>query len=54
MKRNLMDILRCPKCKGELELKVTLEEKEIEEGVLICYNCEKDYPIEKGIPNMLA
>ncbi len=48
-----MDILRCPKCKGELELVVEREEKEIEEGILICDRCDKDYPIVKGIPKML-
>ncbi len=48
-----MDILRCPKCKGELELNVIREEDEIEEGTLTCGGCKKDYPIKDGIPNML-
>jgi len=54
MKKDLLDILRCPKCKGELGL--TIEEgssEEIEEGTLHCKSCEIDYPIEDGIPNML-
>jgi uncharacterized protein YbaR (Trm112 family) len=55
MKRRLLDILACPKCKSHpLELKVTKEEKgEILEGVLTCAKCRIDYPIEDGIPNLL-
>lgn len=48
-----MDILRCPECKGELELEVDSENDEIEEGTLSCKKCDIDYPIEEGIPNML-
>jgi len=53
MKRSLMEILRCPKCKGELELNVIQEEDEIEEGTLECGKCDITYPIEEGIPNMI-
>ncbi len=53
MKRNLLDILRCPECKGELDLTVEEEKEEIEEGTLHCGACDIDYPIEDGIPNML-
>lgn len=53
MKRELMDILCCPVCKGELELTVEVEEDEIVTGVLRCPSCEEDYPIEDGIPNLL-
>ena len=48
-----MDILRCPECKGELELTVEKENDEIEEGTLYCEKCGVEYPIEDGIPNML-
>lgn len=58
MKESLMDILRCPECKGELDL--TVDERssgdphpEIEKGTLHCEECDLDYPIEDGIPNML-
>jgi uncharacterized protein len=40
----LLRILVCPQCKGELELR--------EEG-LICRACRLLYPIKKGIPVML-
>ena len=54
MKRELMDILACPVCKGELELRVeTEEENEIITGSLICHQCDETYPIEDAIPNML-
>ncbi len=54
MKRELMDILACPVCKGELELRVeTEEENEIITGSLICHQCDETYPIEYAIPNML-
>ncbi len=54
MKRELMDILVCPVCKGGLELKVTKEENdEIVEGTLYCKECDETYPIEDSIPNLL-
>ncbi len=53
MKRELMDILCCPVCKGDLELVVAREEDEILEGGLICHHCDFTYEIEDGIPNLL-
>lgn len=54
MKKDLMDILCCPVCKGDLQLKVKREEGgEIIEGSLYCPKCEETYPIEDGIPNLL-
>jgi len=54
MKRELMDILACPMCKGELELSVEEEnEKEIVSGSLYCQKCNERYPIEDTIPNLL-
>jgi uncharacterized protein len=54
MKRKLMDIVCCPVCKGDLELRVDREdEKEILEGGLFCAACRVDYPIHEGIPNLL-
>ena len=44
--KELLDILACPKCKGDLELK--------EDGTgLICWRCKLLYPIEDDIPIML-
>jgi uncharacterized protein YbaR (Trm112 family) len=54
MKRDLLDILACPLCKGDLTLEVFEEnEKEIITGKLCCQACRECYPIEDGIPNML-
>ena len=54
MKRELMDILACPVCKGPLDLEVTEEdEKEIVTGSLKCAKCNETYPINETIPNLL-
>ncbi len=54
MKRELMDILACPVCKGELKLTVTQEnDREIVTGSLFCPKCNHAYPIEDTIPNLL-
>ena len=54
MKKELMDILACPVCKGELELSVEKEEKgEVVSGSLYCRKCNVRYPIEDTIPNLL-
>ena len=54
MKKNLMEILACPVCKGELELKIEAEHgDEIITGSLLCANCDETYPIRDAIPNLL-
>ena len=54
MKRELMDILACPVCKGELELKVVAERgDEVVTGSLVCHKCDETYPIDDAIPNLL-
>jgi uncharacterized protein YbaR (Trm112 family) len=55
MRRDLMDILACPVCKGELTLEVTseAEDGEVLEGSLYCPRCDERYPISEGIPNLL-
>jgi len=54
MKRELIDILVCPVCKGKLELSVEEEkEKEIVTGSLYCPKCDVRYPISDTIPNLL-
>lgn len=54
MKQELMDILVCPMCKGELALTVTDEKDgEVVEGTLQCTQCSETYPIEDTIPNLL-
>lgn len=54
MKKDILDILCCPKCKGDLDLKITNENKgEIIEGNFSCKKCNCTYSIEDGIPNLL-
>jgi uncharacterized protein len=42
----LLEILVCPKCKGDLEYREA-------ESLLICHTCRLGYPIEDDIPIML-
>lgn len=44
LNKELLEILACPICKGELILKG---------DKLICLKCKKYYPIKDGIPIML-
>jgi uncharacterized protein YbaR (Trm112 family) len=44
--RQLLEILVCPKCRGELEHR----EKE---SALLCHQCKLKYAIRDGIPIML-
>ncbi len=54
MRRDLVDILACPICKGPLELSVQEEVgQEVVSGHLTCKRCSEDYPIEDRIPNLL-
>jgi uncharacterized protein len=45
--KDLLEILACPQCKGELTLTP-------EEGGLICRACKLKYPIRDDVPVMLA
>jgi len=54
VKRDLLDILRCPLCRGELALTSRKTEgAEIVEGTLTCGKCHVEYPISDGIPDLL-
>jgi len=54
MKKDLIDIICCPTCKGDLELTIEKEEKrEIIEGKFYCKKCKIIYKIDDGIPNLL-
>lgn len=46
IKKELLDILACPKCKGDLEYQEA-------ENKLICHACRLKYKIEDDIPVML-
>ena len=54
MRKDLVEILACPVCKGPLELTVDEEVgQEVVSGRLTCKQCNEDYPIEDRIPNLL-
>lgn len=44
--KKLLDILVCPKCKGDLEYDKNKDR-------LICHKCKLAYPIKDDIPVML-
>lgn len=45
--KELLDILVCPKCKGDLEYRAAPVEE------LICKTCRLRYAVDDGIPIML-
>ncbi|TMI26645.1 Trm112 family protein [Candidatus Bathyarchaeota archaeon] len=54
MKRRLMEILACPIDKHyPLDLHVFEEKEEIVEGLLVCSECDRWYPISDEIPQLL-
>ena len=46
MDEKLLEILVCPKCKGELDHRTDPEE-------LVCHACRLRYEVDDGIPVML-
>lgn len=48
LEKRLLEILACPKCKGELEYRTEPEE------VLICHDCRLVYQVKEDIPIMLV
>jgi len=54
MKKDILEILVCPVCRGGLELNMEEErEGKVISGALHCSKCDVRYPIEDGIPNLL-
>ncbi len=54
MRKEIVKILCCPTCKGELLLKIEKEEKgDIIAGTFSCERCRCSYPIVDGIPDLL-
>ncbi|MBT99077.1 MAG: hypothetical protein CL902_10680 [Dehalococcoidia bacterium] len=54
MKKDLMQILACPVCKGDLELQIEAEDgDDVVTGTLNCAACNESYPIEDLIANLL-
>ena len=54
IKRQILDVLCCPKCKHDLSLIETqVVGEEIIEGFLECNNCQILFEIAKGVPRMI-
>ncbi|MFC1941874.1 methytransferase partner Trm112 [Chloroflexota bacterium] len=54
MKKELMDIIVCPVCKGALQLKVVEEQgNEVITGSLLCQQCSRAFPINEAIPSLI-
>ncbi len=47
LSRELLDLLVCPKCKGDLEYRTAPAEE------LVCQACRLRYAVDDGIPVML-
>lgn len=53
MKKRLLKYLCCPDCSGDLGLAGINSEEEIKEGMLACLQCDRQYPIQGGIPRFV-
>jgi uncharacterized protein YbaR (Trm112 family) len=49
VQRTALDLLVCPSCRGSLDYAGT-DEKTLLAGILTRSRCNKEYPIEDGIP----
>lgn len=50
--KKFLEILACPKCKGELEYQP--DSQDSTRGKLLCHRCKLAYPVERDIPNMVV
>lgn len=48
--QELLDILACPKCKGELDYRPSEDSKN---GSLVCQACQLEFKIVDDIPNLI-
>ena len=54
MHRDLVSVLACPSCRGDLTIEVEREaEQEIESGVLRCAGCGGAYPVVRFVPRFV-
>ncbi len=54
MRAALLNLLACPQCRAELDLRATSTTGDrIHQGFLRCRNCGKEYPICDGIPRFV-
>lgn len=49
--KELLDILACPKCKGELEYRTSDDDSK--NGSLTCHACQLQFEVVDDIPNLI-
>src|SRR4051812_33257271 len=55
MKKSLLKLIECRKCKVDFSLQATeLDGEEIMSGSLSCPSCKQSFPILKGVPRFLS
>lgn len=55
MKTDVLPLLCCPHCKGDLTLRADVgHDGAVQEGVLICTGCQTSFPIVRGIPRFVS
>lgn len=56
MRPQVLQILRCPSCRGTVELVDTVAEVrgEVHAGTLACRECAARYPVRDGVPDLLV
>lgn len=50
MHESTVEFIRCVRCGSKVELDTFNLEKEVQEGILTCYNCKLIFPIIENIP----
>lgn len=54
MKKDMVDLLCCPNCKGELRLSIKIEKNgSVKKGSFICKNCGSIYQIRGDISDFI-
>ncbi|MBE0534396.1 MAG: methyltransferase domain-containing protein [Phycisphaerae bacterium] len=53
MKKRLLEILRCPVCRGRLSVEGESSDEAIDAGRLVC-TCGQTYPVAGGVPRFVA
>jgi uncharacterized protein YbaR (Trm112 family) len=55
MRRRLLDVVACPRCRGDLTLDAGAADADtyIDDGTLTCRGCARAYPVRHGVPVLL-
>lgn len=53
MKQRTMDVICCPLCHGNLTWLERGPADEMIKGALFCYQCQRQFPVDEGIPHFI-